>query len=399
MGRLHRPLLGLSTILVVGAFGMIAFRSGSLIWFRSLYTVTLAILVWSTVLARMSPGRSGAFWLGFATTGWVLVLAGFGPLPLFADESGSTVPGRDVYVNSFLVTTYLLKRGLHILQSHASMDGIVRYQASIAIGHLMLTWATGVLGGFAATMLVRPEASNTDILSPSIPSAIPRPARDARKAWFLGILATLIMGGSLCYLDRPSGPYFPDVDSREDEDNTFGVDKEKRYSLCLEAMGEPSLWKQSQSGGGDEVIRVLWLPTFLHPISLRVTKSGKSITWRAVILDGKGGYRPGILAVSRQGILGEAEWESLRRLADTPSLWETPPDEKYGGLTDGEDYLIERVEGRRYQFMDRYNPSSPEILGVFDSLVKISGIDLGNPPEKDEDPGFRPGSDVKKSIK
>jgi len=52
-----------------------ALRSGSTIWFQSVYTLTFVILLFATIAARYR----GPFWHGFAIVGWAYFVLGFGP--------------------------------------------------------------------------------------------------------------------------------------------------------------------------------------------------------------------------------------------------------------------------------------------------------------------------------
>jgi hypothetical protein len=64
------------------------------------------------------------------------------------------------------------------------------------------------------------------------------------------------------------------------------------YSEQLRAMEEPSLFSLSVAAT-DTIVRLTWLRTFHHGISVRVARGRDRISVAAVELDGAGGYAPG----------------------------------------------------------------------------------------------------------
>jgi hypothetical protein len=92
MKRLRTSVLGL--VLIVAAFAMAfaALRSGSDIWFGTVYTFTVVLLLLTVIVARFRRGDEKAFWFGFAVFGWGFFLLGFGlwmnPLASFEFEEG-----------------------------------------------------------------------------------------------------------------------------------------------------------------------------------------------------------------------------------------------------------------------------------------------------------------------
>src|SRR5271166_4529571 len=80
-------------------------------------------------------------------------------------------------------------------------------------------------------------------------------------------------------------PFFPDlVFDTDREGNDFIVEW---YSKHLKAMKEQSLWKLSQKDRSSTVYRFLWLPTFHHPVSVRLVRSSEGVILHAVSLDGR----------------------------------------------------------------------------------------------------------------
>jgi hypothetical protein len=58
--------------------GFAALRSGEASWSLGIYSCVVLALLTAIPLARYRPGRSGAFWFGFAAFGWGYLLAGLG---------------------------------------------------------------------------------------------------------------------------------------------------------------------------------------------------------------------------------------------------------------------------------------------------------------------------------
>ncbi len=81
--------------------------------------------------------------------------------------------------------------------------------------------------------------------------------------------ALVLFGMPLCCLGADNG-YFPDrVFYQEKDRNDFDVEW---YSKQLKAMNAPSLWKLSRRDRSATVYRFLWLPSFDHPVSVRITE-------------------------------------------------------------------------------------------------------------------------------
>jgi hypothetical protein len=75
--------------------GFAALRNPSLLWSNALFSVALGTLTLAVLAAVYRRGRHRAFWVGFATCGWVYLLLALGP----ANES---------LLSPYLVTTAIL---------------------------------------------------------------------------------------------------------------------------------------------------------------------------------------------------------------------------------------------------------------------------------------------------
>src|SRR4051794_40881868 len=81
---------------------------------------------------------------------------------------------------------------------------------------------------------------------------------------------------------RAEERFFPDlVFDANKEHNDFIVDW---YSKHLKAMKEPSLWKLCEKDRSVTVYRLLWLPTFDRPVSVRLVRRSEGAVLYAVLL-------------------------------------------------------------------------------------------------------------------
>jgi hypothetical protein len=113
---------------------------------------------------------------------------------------------------------------------------------------------------------------------------------------------------------RAEERFFPDlVFDANKEHNDFIVDW---YSKHLKAMKEPSLWKLCEKDRSATVYRLLWLPTFDRPVSVRLVRRSEGAVLYAVLLDGRGGYEPGKIKVNKCMKINGKQWKEFQRLLD-----------------------------------------------------------------------------------
>lgn len=126
----------------------------------------------------------------------------------------------------------------------------------------------------------------------------------------------------------------------------------KWFGAALARMEEPALpWL----GPNVNVYRFTVLPTWGHPVSVRLTLQGGKATIDAKRLGGFGGYDPGGL-VDRGSIdLPEAQLEMfLERFRRLGFEALTTQDRVQG--TDGSEWILERMDGGRYHVIVRWSP-------------------------------------------
>jgi len=119
-------------------------------------------------------------------------------------------------------------------------------------------------------------------------------------------------------------------------------------------MNEPSLWKLSQADSRIEAYRCLWLPSFHHPMSVRITRSGERISLKVIVLDGAGGYDPGWIAVNRTLKIESNEWTELLRSLDATQFWNMPSRDPDPAGEDGDQLIVEGVKNGHYHGVDRW---------------------------------------------
>lgn len=153
----------------------------------------------------------------------------------------------------------------------------------------------------------------------------------------------------------------------------------------LRSLGEPFL-HEATPGGDEEVYRMLVLPSFDHPVSIRVSGN----TSRAVVrmTDGWGGYGPGKLSFARVVAVSSADLVALRAALRVIDFWSMvrkaplqrviEPDgvEKVIVCADGTTIVLEAVAGGRYHMIHRGCSSTDDLSAVVDVFKRIAGRHL-----------------------
>jgi hypothetical protein len=134
-----------------------------------------------------------------------------------------------------------------------------------------------------------------------------------------------------------------------------------------------------------EIYRITFIPTFYHPINIRVEKHWDSYILVAKRLSGQGGYDAGHLKIEKRRKLKQVEWEQLAELLNKANFWQLPFEEKEpepnekGEVTiclDGSEWTLEGVRGGKYHAVNRYCPEDKSFEAVGLYLAKISGLKI-----------------------
>lgn len=149
------------------------------------------------------------------------------------------------------------------------------------------------------------------------------------------------------------------------------------YSRHLRAMKEPLLFnKELNKELNKEVYRFLWLRTFHNPITVRIEKSAEDYKLYWKLSDGTGGYGPGELIVNKMKKLTKREWDNFQKLLDSAKYWEPETNEKELSGFDGAQWILEGVDSKRYNVVDRWSPESGKFRECCDYLIKLTDLKI-----------------------
>lgn len=135
------------------------------------------------------------------------------------------------------------------------------------------------------------------------------------------------------------------------------------YSKNLTAMGEEELFQKRDQES--EVYRLLRLPTFDHPIAIRIQKEEGLRTLFIKQLSGAGGYDPGNLVIDIHVTLSAQEWDRFMDLLDATNFWLLPTTGGEIGF-DGTQTIVEAVKEGRYHVIDRWEDH------MFDDIFRFA---------------------------
>jgi hypothetical protein len=122
-----------------------------------------------------------------------------------------------------------------------------------------------------------------------------------------------------------------------------------------------------------------------HPFSIRVVKSGETITLNAVELDGTVGYEPGAISINRTLRLAPHHWEGLIRRLEKVDYWRMPSRLDVERSEDRPELVLEGVSPGRYHVVLRSDPDENSLADVYHYLAGLAGIEEESP----EPGGFR----------
>jgi hypothetical protein len=328
-------------VLVVAAFAMAfaALRSGSDLWFGAFYTFTVVLLLLAVIVARFRHGDEKAFWFGFAVFGWGFFLVGFGPWMNPVADSDEGLVGR---LNPSLLTSRFIFFLVALLRKGANdIEDIDKITANtIGIAHLLIALSLALCGGMIAALVRRRRGKQTSVKSWSIVAG-------------LAVSTACVSCG---FSPAPPTRFFPAMAFDEREDLSDFT--ERWYSKHLQAMAEPSLWALSRKDRVPSVYRLLWLPSFHHTVCVRMERSPEGAKLHAKVLDGMGGYEPGLVAIDRNLELTDEEWNGLEQGMEQAQFWAMPTRYPDDGGCDGDELIVEGIRGGTYHVVDRWMPEA-----------------------------------------
>lgn len=149
---MRRPRLSTARALALVGYVaalLAALRSGSDLWFKTIYSATFLVLLYAGLAAR----HRGPFWYGFAVVGWAYFLVGYGPWIEGSSEiswAGAINPGllSEILTDKVLDWSHRMSSDRAITGSFGAV-AIPRLNRA-GVCHSALTLAFACLGGLAS---------------------------------------------------------------------------------------------------------------------------------------------------------------------------------------------------------------------------------------------------------
>lgn len=358
--RFQVPIVGAVLLVAVCAMAFAGLRTASDLWRSGLYTLVVGLLLFAVLAARFRRGKEGAFWFGFAVFGWGCFLLGYRtPTPHFIDR-GASMPSSNL--NPSMLSTRVVLFLVPHLRPRVEALGPGFDQATanaIVIALLLVTLLAAVAGGALAAFMKGRPGDKTSIKS-------------------LTVLVGLLFAGSIaasCDRADPFGPFSP----APGDAAAPSVLRPQLHQIVanrpLAARFGPSLRDASSRGTNAEIYRLLWLPSFHHPLSVRIDRTGNHAWLHVTILDGSEyacGSSPVIAA--QDADISIKQWKALERRLQNAAFWSMPTKEELGGMAcEGDVLVLEGVRAGRYQCVVRTMPGPvfEELCGYMLSLTNI----------------------------
>ena len=146
------------------------------------------------------------------------------------------------------------------------------------------------------------------------------------------------------------------------------------YPGHWDAAGEPSLYERSRvsTPAGKSTLRFTWLPTFHHPVIVRIERSGDDAMLVARQLSGEGGYEPGKVAREVTRSLSATEIAKLGTILSRTKVLEQRATDCDSGL-DGSQWIVEGVNRDGYRFINRWSPAEGPVREFGDFAPGLTG--------------------------
>jgi len=126
------------------------------------------------------------------------------------------------------------------------------------------------------------------------------------------------------------------------------------FGKHLLAMREPVL-KPASTNDTQFAFRVLYIPTWGRPLSVRYWNSGTNFLRRIVMLSGSGGYDPGTIQKESQIEVSKKEMDQLIAKLETLKFWNMAPKDDVVGF-DGSELIMEAIRGHEHKVVVRWSP-------------------------------------------
>ena len=126
------------------------------------------------------------------------------------------------------------------------------------------------------------------------------------------------------------------------------------YGRHLSAMREPVL-KPNQTDDTTFAFRIMYLPTWGHPVSVRYWSNGTNYFRRRVMLSGSGGYDPGVIKKESQIEVDKQEIDQVLASLEKIQFWKLATKDNVSGL-DGSQLVLEGIRREKYKLVVRWTP-------------------------------------------
>ena len=334
MKSLQLPVFALIFIIVACAMAFTALKTASDLWYGAFYTFTTVVLLAAVIAARFRRGNEKAFWFGFAVFGWGFFVLGLNP---FNDEGN----GIEIALNRNLLTSRAILFLVPYLRTATDdLEHIDKITTNtIGIAHLLITLAIAIGGGMIAILIRRRRGRLVSVKSLTL----------------LAGLAVVTACALSIKFARPSTPYFPS--------SVF--------------KNEPSLKILSKQDRDATVYRLIWMPSFHHCVCVRIERTCEGAMLSATVLDGKGGYDPGQIAINKSIALGAVQVRELDRHLEQAAFWTMPAQGKFDANvidTDGDRLIVEGAKGGAYHIVERGQPAGPTYTKLCRHMLDLTGL-------------------------
>lgn len=150
------------------------------------------------------------------------------------------------------------------------------------------------------------------------------------------------------------------------------------YPRHWDAADEPSLSERTMTPISAETstLRFTWLPTFDHPVIVRIERSGNNARLVAKKLSGQGGFEPGTIDRGVDRPLSSLELAKLDLILSKTKVLELRATNCDGG-TDGSQWIVEGIDRKGYIFVNRFSPDAGPVRAFGDFALDLTGWDVG----------------------
>jgi hypothetical protein len=155
---------------------------------------------------------------------------------------------------------------------------------------------------------------------------------------------------------------------RSDMDESF----RHGFATDLAAMNELSL--SCGPSKEREIYRLLFLPTFNHPVAVRITDTASGIVLESTELSGESGYYPGMVFEHKRIQLNERAWKELKTSIAASMFWSSTTSVEAMIGIDGDLWIIEGRKGQEYHAVGRFHPKGTSFGDLGQMFFKLAGI-------------------------